>query len=45
MLSVTQPGEQPNSYLRRSVTLVRPPAKLQSDAEAKDQPSEDKPEE
>jgi hypothetical protein len=38
MLSVTQQGGAPNTYKRRSVTLVRPPAKLEADAEAASEP-------
>jgi hypothetical protein len=34
MLSVTQQGDAPNTYERRTVTLVRPPAKLEAESEA-----------
>jgi hypothetical protein len=43
MLSVTQQGDQPNYYKRRSVTLVRPPTEAEPDKETKDEASEDKP--
>lgn len=47
MLSVTQQGQQPNSYQRRSVTLVRPPAKVEKDTEPQtaDEASDEKPDE
>jgi len=45
MLSVTQQGEQPNSYQRRTVTLVRPPANVEPDEESADAASDDQSEE
>jgi len=40
MLSVTQAGEQPNTYRRRCVTLVRPPAESPAEQSASDKTSE-----